>query len=599
MMPDDPEGFFSKVFGKDGLLVRAVTAPLRWSLPTKAAWLLALALAAMVVIVWSVFLNDPNSVPWRHALSPARVAGVVLLVVVIPLVVHRLLRIWLLGDVARYADIDLAWEAGLQALQRSGLDLQQAPVFLVMGSPGEAVEKALVNASGLSFAVNAIPEGPGPLRWYANNDAVFLFCSGAGWTAALASIAEVRAKRNKGDASTFVPAAPLPSKPATPSALAPAESALVPSHGSVPMVQSPAQSAPPATPQPAAAQPAPPSPAPDAGNPMGTMMLDDFAARQAPPEAAPAAAQPAPTPTPAPAPTPSPTPPAPSPGVMNPIAGASGRYAAYQPSQPPVDSTPISVPALEAAEQVDRFAYLCQRLAAVRRPFCPLNGVLALTPLEVLVSSDREIEEFERATKADLFVLEEQTHLRAPVTSLIVGMEREKGFSELVRRVGRQRATIQRFGKGFDLRSIAMSDELAALAVHVSGAFEDWVYTLFREREALTRPGNTKLYALLCKVRSGFSARLSRLLSRGFGLDLSQEPGRMPVAFSGCYLAATGASPDRQAFVKGVIDKLIDEQEQVEWTADGLAAESRRRNAATLALIAVVGLCGLLIYLAA
>jgi hypothetical protein len=51
----------------------------------------------------------------------------------------------------------------------------------------------------------------------------------------------------------------------------------------------------------------------------------------------------------------------------------------------------------------------------------------------------------------------------------------------------------------------------------------------------------------------------------------------MPVLFSGCYFAATGPKSDRQAFVSGLLNKLYDEQEDIEWT-NGALREDRRRG---------------------
>jgi hypothetical protein len=179
-------------------------------------------------------------------------------------------------------------------------------------------------------------------------------------------------------------------------------------------------------------------------------------------------------------------------------------------------------------------------------------------------------------------------------------MEREPGFRELVRRVGREPAATQRFGKGYDIRSQATPQEMSSLSSHVCGAFEDWVYTLFRERGALTRPGNTRLYGLLCKVRCTLKTRLSEVLGRGFGFDKQQTPTDDPFLFSGCYFSATGETPDRQAFVRGVIDKLIDEQEQVEWTQHALEDELRYRRWALTGLVVsgllLVSLVGIIVY---
>ena len=91
--------------------------------------------------------------------------------------------------------------------------------------------------------------------------------------------------------------------------------------------------------------------------------------------------------------------------------------------------------------------------------------------------------------------------LQCPVTALVVGMEEESGFRELVRRVGRERAGVQRFGQRYDLRSIATAEEMNALCAHVCGAFEDWVYTLFREQGALR--GRGTLSFTPCSAKCG------------------------------------------------------------------------------------------------
>ena len=59
---------------------------------------------------------------------------------------------------------------------------------------------------------------------------------------------------------------------------------------------------------------------------------------------------------------------------------------------------------------------------------------------------------------------------------------------------------------------------------------------------------------------------------------------------SGCYLAATGETPDRQAFVKGVINKLNEEQELIEWTPEALHANRRQHTAASLGMLITISL---------
>ncbi len=163
------------------------------SLAARAAWGVALVLPVIVAIAWSIYLLDPTSVPWRHAMTLGRVLSVVGLLILIPAVVYQTLRLWLDGDASPFADIDYAWNAGLRTLENNGVDIQNTPIFLVLGAPSAEFEQTLVSAAGLTLRVRETPAGPAALHWYANPDGIYLFCTGAGWTGALAAHVERRA----------------------------------------------------------------------------------------------------------------------------------------------------------------------------------------------------------------------------------------------------------------------------------------------------------------------------------------------------------------------------------------------------------------------
>jgi type VI protein secretion system component VasK len=228
----------------------------------------------------------------------------------------------------------------------------------------------------------------------------------------------------------------------------------------------------------------------------------------------------------------------------------------------------------ESSQQLQRLEHLCGLLRRQRHPVCPVNGMLVLLPFEMLKAADQDVAELERAVAADLGTIYRELQLRCPVTAVVVGMDQEKGFRELIRRIGRDDIARQRFGQRFDVRTPATSEELRKFTTHVCGTFEDWVYTMFRDEQALAHPGNTSLYAMLCKVRRTLKNRLGSVLGNGFGHD--RQSDNVHVLFSGCYFAATGPKADRQAFVNGLLSKLYDEQEEIEWTEDALREDERR-----------------------
>jgi hypothetical protein len=587
--------------GKIGKFFRAIFGwPMklwRLSVPAKAAIVVTLALTTMVIVAWTSFLLDPDSVNWRHTIlsSPGRIIAVICLLALIPIVVYRGLKLWLEGDVSRFPDLDFAWRAGLTALERNGIDATAVPIFLVLGSAGDRQERALFDSAGLGLRVRAVPEGPAPLHWYASPDAIYLCCSEASWSSALAAYDDSRPLTEMASSLPNLEApAPMPVMTAPSQSIA----ASIASPSAFAAAKPPQQSLP-AQPMAQAALPAP-------GRPesiKGTIMLDQYAASLTAQAAAGGAA-----PTSAMATGSAPAAPARNEssaihGTMMlegtlragdrglaQSGGGGGIAVAPAPQPPQPQYTPPQwqapapapqpqyasaaltgqrQPALlspqDSAEQLERLQYVCQLLRRARQPLCAINGVLALLPMRLIQGSQRETEELQRAVRADMRAVGRVLELQCPVTALVVGMEEEPGFRELVRRVGRERAGVQRFGQRYDLRSIATAEEMQSLCAHVCGAFEDWVYTLFREQGALSRPGNTQLYALLCKVRLTIKHRLSEILAGAFGYD-PHRSRENPVLFSGCYFSAIGTTDDRQAFVKGVFNKLTEEQEQVEWT---------------------------------
>ena len=248
------------------------------------------------------------------------------------------------------------------------------------------------------------------------------------------------------------------------------------------------------------------------------------------------------------------------------------------------EDQPALIPLVDREEELARLEYLCCRLREAREPLCGVNGTLILIPLALLREGTRENVELPRAIQADLLTLQESLGLRFPTTALLVGLEEHRGFEELVRRIGPQRAGSQRLGHRFDIRLAAVPAQLAVLCARLTGVFEDWVYAIFREHGSIARPGNSQLFGLLCQVRTDLQPRLLRILSGGFGRDRQEAADEQPLGFSGCYFAATGRSEDRRAFVRGVFDKLTEEQNQVEWIRQARVEARRHRRLGWLGL---------------
>ncbi len=489
------------------------------SLPARVALLVGFFLVICVVATLLAFYHTQDRSFVKAKLTPAFVTVILVLVLLIPLVLYKALKLWLEGEVSPFPDIDHAWRAGLAELDRQGLDPMQTPIFLILGSAGEIAEKSLFDAAKLSLNLSTVPQGPAALHWYANPEGIYVVCTGVGCLSRLSTLAGETAEQER---SRPMPVAQRPAGDALRGTIVAGPAGGIGS----PMTTSAAA----ASVQPVARQP----------NIRGTMV------------------------------------------VGGPTEGGdieADDQAAV------AEKRVLKLDQHEVSEQTRRLEYLCRLLRRLRRPLCPLNGVLTLLPFGLIQRSVPESIEVQRAVQRDAATLMDVLKARCSVTALVVGLEEESGFRELVRRVGRDRAVGQRFGKGFNLWNSPLPERLEALAAHACGAFEDWVYTLFREKGSLTKPGNTRLFALLCKIRHNLQTRLANILVAGYGHDPDQErTAGKSLLFGGCYFAAAGETEDRQAFVKAVFEKLPAQEEDLEWTDEAYREDQRYQLFARFAL---------------
>jgi len=272
--------------------------------------------------------------------------------------------------------------------------------------------------------------------------------------------------------------------------------------------------------------------------------------------------------------------------------------ATHDPTRP--QAVPTVLPRGKLDEQSYRLHYLCSLLSQLRQPVCPLNGALLTLPWQK-IKSQQDLRALSDALRRDLATVRESTQLCFPLTFLVNGMETENGFAELVRRVGAEHASASRFGHRFDHWVHLTAENLEAFTANACGAFEDWVYDLFRQGDAMGKPGNAKLYQLLCTTRSQVHQRLTALLIGGFIEDERKhiQEDRTQL-LTGCYFAGTGNSPDRQSFVKSVFTKMFQLEDDLEWTPSALQTNQRYRALAGLLYGAnwlfLLGLLGLVAY---
>ena len=148
----------------------------------KAAATTTLVLLLLLIVVWVLRAFGPQSVRLEHAVSVPQMVVEFLLVFLIPVVLYWGIRRWNQVVVGEFPDIDRAWESGIEALRAIGVNPQDYPIFLVLGSSGDETESGLMDALNTDLVIQGVPDTTSvnhALQWYMTSDAIYLFCPGA------------------------------------------------------------------------------------------------------------------------------------------------------------------------------------------------------------------------------------------------------------------------------------------------------------------------------------------------------------------------------------------------------------------------------------
>ncbi|MEO1527603.1 MAG: type VI secretion protein IcmF/TssM N-terminal domain-containing protein [Planctomycetota bacterium] len=576
----------------------------------KASSFAAIALLSLLIVVWLLRLFGPDGVNVVHGIGLLHAFGEIALAALIPMVLYWGLRRWNQSTEGQFPDIDRAWEAGIAALEAKGISTKDYPIFLILGSSDEEDERGLMEALDSPLLIHGVPESNGvahALKWYVSSEALYLFCSGASSLSVLMnrmkgrSVQRPRVMRVGDVASRGEQLLPTPKTRPLPKV----ERSSVGAGDSV-STSSPrneTKSPPP---------PRPREPQSSSQGYLGTIQQHSLDPVASPARMSPMKAPPSESPSPAARTSRMKAPPS-TDDSLRPAARHDGTLmfnqtigaevepnrsktptATIEQSSPQADprrvaaapkTSSVSVPlvsatkkialpdALDTSDQLERLKYVCRLLKKRRQPLCGVNGTVTLLPFELSQVGPLQLAAIAQSARNDVTTIQKTLGVHSPVTALLVGLEREAGFIELVRRLGDDLLS-RRLGGRFDLRSRPTPNELNTHSDRLCDAFEDWVHRLFSREDGLAQQrGNRKLYSLTCRIRHELKPRLRIVLGQAFGCDSTQSDAANDdsLFFSGCYFAGSGVETGQPAFVKGVLrDKLIEEQSKVQWSRDML-----------------------------
>src|SRR5262249_46202682 len=151
------------------------------------------------------------------------------------------------------------------------------------------------------------------------------------------------------------------------------------------------------------------------------------------------------------------------------------------------------------------------------------------------------------------------------------------GFLEFIDRMPRDFRS-SRVGFSVPISTPFSGDLINRGLTWTAGWFQGWILNRMSENP-LEQAANNELASLANEVRR-FRKRLRAVMEAAFSPPLGAEP----LAFHGCYFAATGPGPGEQAFAAGLLvgarSRVIAAHLATEWTAEARAEDRRYKRVA-------------------
>jgi type VI secretion system protein ImpL len=206
-----------------------------------------------------------------------------------------------------------------------------------------------------------------------------------------------------------------------------------------------------------------------------------------------------------------------------------------------------------------------------------VNGVVVLLPLQMNATADAEAASLGQAVGEDLATITRVLGVRAPVTLVAGVLQDDPAIDDLLTRLdaGKRAAAC---GQPFPPGLPPTPEHLHALALNATGSLNDRLAEMLLDpRRIAQQPANRHLLAMLGRLRLHVSTQLARVLQQAFSPNLhGGVDGRRCVLplLAGCYVASISGTPSRQAYVRGLLDSVVQMQGELDWTDESLRAEA-------------------------
>ncbi|MEQ1829816.1 MAG: type VI secretion protein IcmF/TssM N-terminal domain-containing protein [Pirellula sp.] len=144
--------------------------PWKWAFVSLLIIILIWVVAGIKLWLFTVHKMPMNWFAWILIASPV--------LIVIPVLVYHFVRIYLTKEESKYPDIDRIWYEGLELAKQNRIEVDQTPLFLFLGTTSVQESNTLMQLSALNPIAISPTASEGPISFYANNEAMFVFLHG-------------------------------------------------------------------------------------------------------------------------------------------------------------------------------------------------------------------------------------------------------------------------------------------------------------------------------------------------------------------------------------------------------------------------------------
>ncbi len=246
----------------------------------------------------------------------------------------------------------------------------------------------------------------------------------------------------------------------------------------------------------------------------------------------------------------------------------------------------------EAEQLLERLDAVCQELAELRQPYCPINGVLLMVPLDAaddVETADHVGMRIER----DLATITAATESSVSAQLIFCDLDRCEGSQAFLNRFPDTQRH-RRLGANLPAPPPSEPDAGPQGIDHAVRWICDELFPPLGYRLMQRDPNdpacdralsleNRQIHRLVDSMRQRREG-MSRMLRRAVVAAIGR------VRLRGCFITATGAAGhSRQAFAEGIVPLILDIQNEVQWSPERRRRDRWQHRAAMATYVAVAG----------